>query len=33
MHEIEDILMIELMFGCDIEMNDLEGLYIGGKEK
>jgi hypothetical protein len=33
MLEIEDILVIELMYGCDIEMNDSEELYIGEKEK
>jgi hypothetical protein len=33
MLEIEDILMIELMYGCDTEMNDLEEHYIGEKER
>jgi hypothetical protein len=33
MLEIEDILVIELTFGCDMVMNDLEELYIGEKEK
>jgi hypothetical protein len=33
MLEIEVILMIELMYGCDTEMNDLEEHYIGEKER
>jgi len=32
LHEIDDIVMIDLIFGLVTEMNDYKELFIGEKE-